>query len=1122
MKNGVTKITMLLVMIFWIGQPLVQCLNAQEARPMRLYSSVVSETFSSKSQSDSRVPLNKILTYLQQKFNVQFFYKDKALRGKYGPSPEALLKKNPGEALAQLLTALNLGYAKLGATTYVIYPEDTKPLINLSPAIRIQFGVSGKVTDASTGEPLPGVNVLVKGTSTGTATDVNGKYQLDVPNSSDTLLFSYIGYQTLSVPINNRHEVNVKMQVRAVQGQQMVVIGYGSQAAKNVTASVASVTSKNFVQGSVTDAGQLLQGKVAGLTIVNPSGDPNGSTQILLRGHTSILGENANPLVLIDGVQGNMSTVPPEDIQSISVLKGGAAAAIYGSRANNGVILITTKKATGKTEVSYSGYVSTQMIARQPDISTAADFRAQIAAGYRAKNQDHGASTDWLKAVTRTPITQSHNLTISGGNSQSNYMVDLNFKNDQGIFLKSYRQNFSGLADINHSMFNDMLKLNANIYQSSGKFHPFDTNVYRQALQQNPTSPTKNPDGTWYQEVTKFEYDNPLSDVYETHNITNMADSRYKGTITFDPISELEFKGVFAYSKSSQNNGESKTKQNISTLRDSRNGEAWTTNNMWIQRLADLTVEYSKSFGAHNVKILGGYSYQYNYNRYASMYNYNFPTDQFGFSDIQSGQALKEGMASENSNETETNLIAFFARANYNYKDKYLVMASLRREAASQLWGTKQPWGLFPAVSLGWRITQESFMQHQKIFDNLKLRVGYGVTGSEPSQSFLGVATLGYNHYVYSNGKWIQTLVPTSNPNPNLRWEQKKELDLGLDFGMLNDRVSGSVDLYNRTIDNLLYDYPVPSPPNLYNHTIANVGKMRNKGIEVMLNFVPVKSSDFQWTSSISYSTNQNRLVSLSNDIYKLSTNYLTIGYTGPPVQTFTHLLRVGGRVGDFYGFKVIGVDNNKSDPANYGQWIYEGTKADGHPGQAIKYSDFNHSFEDKQVIGNGVPKFYAGWNNTFRYKNWDLSITQRGAFGFQIANFQRMFMENPTYTQYNLLKSAFKKIDGVLLKSPLEFNSHYIENGDYWKIDNITLGYTIPTNKIKFISSARIYVTSLNTFIITGYSGVDPEVSQLNPPVSAQSGINVVTTSGLDPGIDRRYTYPTTRTFTFGIDLKF
>src|SRR5438105_1042194 len=329
-------------------------------------------------------------------------------------------------------------------------------------------------------------------------------------------------------------------------------------------------------------------------------------------------------------------------------------------------------------------------------------------------------------------------------------------------------------------------------------------------------------------------------------------------------------------------------------------------------------------------------------------------------------------------------------------------------------------------------------MQGQKLFNGLKLIAGYGVTGSQPSDLFRGVAVVGYTGFVLSNGTWIQTLTPTQNANPDLKWEEKRETNIGLDFSMLNNRISGSIDLYNRQIHNLLFLYDVPSPPNLFNQTLANVGTMENKGIEVMLNFVPVKTNDFEWNSSVSFSTNTNKLKSLSNDVYKTSTNYLLVGAIFPPIQTFSHLLKVGGPVGDFYGFKVADIGNDAADVANYGQWVYEGS--DGKP---VKYSNFTHSFGDKKVLGNGLPKYYAGWNNDFRYKRWDVSITQRGAFKFQIANLQRMMLENPTQIQYNVLKSAFNKVYGkTQLKSPLEFNSYYIENGDYWKIDNITLGY--------------------------------------------------------------------------------
>jgi hypothetical protein len=410
-------------------------------------------------------------------------------------------------------------------------------------------------------------------------------------------------------------------------------------------------------------------------------------------------------------------------------------------------------------------------------------------------------------------------------------------------------------------------------------------------------------------------------------------------------------------------------------------------------------------------------------------------------------------------------------------------------------------------------------MSGQTLFDDIKLRAGYGVTGSQPSALFKGVGIIDYGYgNVYSNGKWLKTLVPASNPYPDLKWEEKRETDIGVDFSMLNNRISGSVDYYNRQIHNLLSVYAVPSPPNLFSTTLANVGTMENKGVEVLLNLVPIKNNKFQWNTNFSYSSNRNKLVSISNDVYKSSTDYLQVGAIFPPIQTFSHLLKVGGPVGDFYGFKVIDIGNDPADAANYGQWVYEG--ADGKP---VKYSDFKHSFGDKKVIGNGLPKFYLGWNNNFRYKNWDLSITQRGAFGFQVANLQRMMFENPTYTQYNVLTTAFDKVYGkTQLKSALEFNSYYIENGDYWKIDNITLGYTFNNIKMKYIQSARVYATVLNALIITGYKGIDPEVSLRNGISTAQSGVAQVPTSGLDPGMDSPYKYPTTRTFSLGLNITF
>jgi len=1020
------------------------------------------------------------------------------------------------------------------AVTYEIIGKNiiVKP-IDLSDATSAQqpgTKVTGKISDRS-GAPIPGASIVVKGTTTGVTSNMDGTFILTLPTDAKILVFSFVGMKTQEVAIGNKNTFPLVMEEETIGLEEVIAIGYGTIKKADVTSSVATVKADNFLKGSVTDAGQLIQGKVAGLTINSPSGDPTGSTEILLRGSTSLMGSNQNPLILIDGIPGDLKTVAPQDIETIDVLKDGSAAAIYGTRGTNGVILITTKGATGnyKSTVEYSSYVSTQTIAKKLDMSTAADFRAQIASGDRINHTvdattgkitdsypmpDRGANTDWLKAITRTPLTQSHNLTFRGGNATTNYLVNCNYNNSEGLFLKSYNQVFSGHVDFNHSMFDNKVKVNINMFSSSAKWNGFNQNIYREALMQNPTSPIKNADGTWFQELTKFDYQSPVSDMYESDGQTNNQTTRYKGSVVYTPVTGLKLSGIFSFGKNTSQNGYAETKQNASTLRNSKNGYANIGGSETIDRLAELTAEYKKSINNHNFMILGGYSYsEKDYDDYY-MENWDFPTDKFGYNDIGLGQAISSGKYEgliKNYRDSK-NLVGLFSRLTYNYNEKYLFMASIRSEEASQLWGTKNPWGTFPAVSVGWRITKESFMSNQKLFNDIKLRAGYGVTGSQPSDLFKAVGIIDYGYgNILSNGKWLKTLVPSQNANPDLKWEEKRETDFGVDFSMLNNRISGSVDYYNRQIHNLLWLYDVPSPPNLYNRTLANVGVMENKGIEVMLNFVPVKNKDFEWNTSASYSTNTNKLKSLSNDIYKLSTDYLQLGGIFPPIQTFSHLLKVGGPVGDFYGYKVIDIDTD-------GQWIYEGQ--DGKP---VKYADFGHSFQDKKVIGNGLPKFYLGWNNNFRYKNWDLSITQRGAFGFQIANLQRMMFENPTMDQYNVLSNAYAKVFGkAQLQSVPEFNSYYVEDGDYWKIDNITLGYNFNKTGIKFIQSVKIYASVLNALVITGYKGLDPEVILRPGATSAQSGVVSVQTSGLTPGLDSPYKYPTTRTFTVGLNVTF
>jgi TonB-linked SusC/RagA family outer membrane protein len=965
----------------------------------------------------------------------------------------------------------------------------------------VDIRITGRVADEK-GDAVPGVSVVVKGSPRGTVTDADGNYSLEVPNTQAILVFSFVGYVPQEVPVGNRTRIDLTLNLDEQKLDEIVVVGYGTQRVGDVTSSIATIKAENFVKGPVKDAGQLLQGKVAGLTISSPSGNPVEGTQILLRGNTTLFGANSNPLVIIDGVPGALNTVAPEDIESIDVLKDGSAAAIYGVRGTNGVIIITTKRARGQESsvVEYSGNMSVQSIARKLDMLTAQDYRQQIAAGTRDASWDLGANTDWMDEVTQTPLTNVHNLTFRGGSNRTNYIASANYRYLEGIFKKSDNSTFTGRIDINHSMLNDKLLLNVSLLnqvtsftqtQDGGSFNGY---TYRQALIRNPTSPIYDAEGKWHEQTGNFNYENPLARLYESDGKTKTVNSRMNASLTYNPTNNLRFNALVSYSRFNNNAGYAETKQHISNLRDNMNGYAAIGSALSIDRLLEITGQYSKQFGKHRGSILGGYGYQENDYSSNFLRNFNFPTDIFSYHNIGLGNALTDGKATIGSSRTETNLISFFSRLTYSFDDKYLLMGSVRHEGASQLFGADKPWGTFAAASLGWRITNESFMEDQTLFDDLKLRVGYGITGNPPSTSFLSQALLGYGGYIYSNGSWVRSLGPTTNPNPNIRWEEKHETNVGLDFMLKKGRISGSIDYYVRNIKGLLYDFQVPSPPNLFTTTRANVGVMENKGLEAIVTYIPVRKKDLEWSTTLTFSTNSNKLVSLSNDLYQTTNDYFTTGGTGEPIQTFTNIVFIGQGIGDFYGFKVVDIDAN-------GKWIYENPS-----GERVSYENFAHSFEDKQVLGNGLPKYYAGWNNNVRYKRFDAGVTMRGAFKYQILNFQRMYFENPSIVNYNRLKSSTDPVYGkALLTAPLEFNSYYLEDGDFWKIDNITAGYNFPV-KNKQIKAFRVYASTLNTFTITGYKGIDPEVNRM----------------GLNPGNDDRDKYPTTRTYTLGINLTF
>lgn len=952
-----------------------------------------------------------------------------------------------------------------------------------------QRQVTGLLTEPD-GETIPGASVKIMNTSKGVVTDSDGKFVINLLPGENVLQFSFVGMKTQTIDVQGKNNVDVVLEYDLLGMEEIVVVGYGVQRKGDVTSSISSVKSTDFVKGAVKDAAQLIQGKVSGLTITTPSGNPTEGTQIMLRGITT-LSAGTSPLVLIDGIPGSLSTVAPEDIETIDVLKDGSAAAIYGTRGTNGVILITTRQVRGDMPATaeYNTYVSVQTIARHADFLDATDYRRLIAEGELLN--DFGYTTDWFGEITRTPISHMHNLSLKGGNTTSNYVATVNFKQTQGIFKKSDDQRMNARLEVNHSILDGMIKLNGGVL--GGIVSYFNVYPYRQALIRNPTDGIADEEGNWIEHPGVFQYENPVAWNEETFGDNVNNNIRLHGSIIVEPIKGLRFKLIGASDRDNFISGYSETKRHISNVRDGLNGYASRYTSASVSNLLELTGEYSKTFGKSSLTLLGGYSYNDYVGENFNMSNYDFPTDAFSYNNMGQGNALLEGEASMSSYKSSSKLIGFFGRLNYNFDDKYLVMASIRQEGSSKF-GENHQWGTFPAVSAGWRISKESFFENVPYIDDLKLRAGFGITGTEPSSPYLSLTRLMYSGRVLVNSEWIQQILPASNPNPDLRWEKKEETNFGLDFSAFDGRVNGNIDYYIRKTKDMLWDYQVPSPPYLYSSITANVGVMENKGLEALVNIIPVKTKDFQWTTSLSFSTNKNKLVSLSNDLYQTSNDYFYTGYTGDPIQQSTHRVQIGKPIGDFWGVKSVGIDDA-------GVWIIEG--ADGNPKSINDKTE-----DDKQVLGNGLPKHYAAWNNTLRFKNLDLNITMRGAFGFQILNFQRMFYENPTINiRYNVLSSAYDKVyDKAVLTYTQEYVSYYIDDGDYWKIDNITLGYTFDVSKVNFVKNARIYLSGLNLATLTGYKGIDPEVNRI----------------GLNPGNDERDKYPTTRTFSFGVNLTF
>lgn len=979
--------------------------------------------------------------------------------------------------------------------------------------------ISGVVTDENR-NALPGVTVMVKGASTGTVTNVDGKFNLPGVTENSTLVFSFIGMKTQELLLKGQSSVKVVMEVETIGIDEVVAIGYGTQRKGDVTSAVASVKSEDFIKGKINDVADLVKGKIAGLSITKSSGDPNAVSNIMLRGVTTIMG-NVSPLVLVDGIEGSLTTVAPENIASVDVLKDASAAAIYGTRGANGVILITTKsgKRGSNTRATYSTYTSLSDWYKKSDFMNTNDIiYARTSFPY------DGYDTDWLKAVTRKAgSTQNHSLSLSGGSDKSTYSANVTYSDEQGIMRKSDSENLKAQLDFSQYALNDILKFNLNLLYGTHKNTNNDNDyVYRQALIHNPSSPIYKPDGSYYEEFSRFQYYNPVEIQNELIGDTRSSNARITGNITLEPIKGWQTNLMLSTKKNETTGENYYTSRYYSQAVGKIRGTASKWSGIGRSDNLELTSKYDFSIGKSRVNALGGYSYLYNVNDGFNAGNSNFPSESYLYNNLTQGTYLSDGVhtASMGSYKNDNKLIGFFGRVSYGYDNRLNAMISVRREGSSKF-GANNKWGTFPSASLGWTLSEEKFIKNIGWLSYLKLRSGYGVTGVIPEESYKSLFMFNYDPYgkhLSPDGVWTPSLMVDQNPNPDFKWETTRELNVGIDWSIFSSRIGGSIDLYTKKTVDLLYDYAVPVPPNMYNTTRANVGEMRNNGIEVTINAVPVKTNDFEWNSILTFSHNENKLLSLSNDLYETE-NFKEVGGVSDPISVPTHCMEVGHRLGDFWGLRSVGVSKD-------GFVLVQ--VSDGNGGWVAKEFDTKYNEKaNRQRLGNGLPQVYAGWNNTFRYKGFDLSLQFTGQFGFQILNVQRAFYENNSIA-YNRLKTAANlhgavdasgapvidpetgKQKMVLLSSSMSQGvwSDQIEDGDFIKLSNVTLGYTFNASGSlkKYIQDAHIYVSGQNLFCITGYSGLDPEVSN----------------DFRAPGIDDRDKYPTIRSFTMGLSINF
>lgn len=991
--------------------------------------------------------------------------------------------------------------------------------VGMSNFATAQRDISGTITDAENGDPLIGASILVAGTSSGTATDFDGSYKLSVPAGATQIVVSYTGYTSQTITLGASNVVDVALSAGELL-DEVVVVGYGTTTRKQVTSAVQSVKAEDFNQGNVNDPLQLVQGKVAGLAISNVGNDPNGETTTRLRG-LATLGANTEPLVVIDGViGGSLSTVDPNDIESIDVLKDGSAAAIYGSRASSGVIIVTTKKGVaGQTSVNYNGFATVESIAQKWEVADAATF-----ASFRSANPEtlHGSSTNWMDEVSETAFSHVHNLSMSGGMGGTSYRAAFNYRDIEGIGINSGFQQLNGRLNLTQKAMDDRLTIGLNVAATQREFQKGFEEAFRYAIFYNPTAPvlTDASDPLFdkyggYFQSENFDYFNPVAIAEQSIHEGTKKDMLVNISGNYELTDGLSIGTSYSIQRENEIIGEFYPSNSYFR---GFNNQGWSARGAEekTNELFELTGKYNTDFGNTSMNAVVGYSWNELTEEGFGAIGRNYISNDITYNNL--GFSTRKNIGDPDavgSGKQQYRVIGFFGRVNFDIDDTYYVQLSARQEGSSRF-GSNNQWGLFPSASAGVNIGKLADLSG---VDQLKLRVGFGQTGSIPPESYLSKFRYTQQGNFFFNGGFVPAFGPNRNANPDLKWETKTELDVGLDFAFADYKVTGTLDYFNRTTEDLIYNVTVPVPPNFAPLTWANMEdvELASNGIELTLNYNHSNDDgSFTWNPTLTFGMVKTKLnvkdVTDANfSFFQGDSKFFQSDRTSPGapgLNDFAQIAVIGNEeIGSIWGATYLGHSESG--------WEFADTDGDGTVTRGL-------GAPDNSVIGNGLPDFSFGLLNNFSFNNLDFSFFLRGDVGHDLLNMYRVFYEYPTGSrlQDNMIMTEYFKDD--LPADPFP-SSYHVEDASFIMLDNATLGYNFDLPSGSAFNKVRLYLTGRNLFVITGYSGVDPNVRYADKGEADNGGdVEDNVADPLAPGLDRRNNYFRTRSFTIGAQLGF